>query len=308
MRPEVAGLPWALAVVFFALVPLVVGLNQGWLQAGLGRYFPRPQSMLLWCGNWLLYWWVCELMTRIAAAVLRPWRLRPLAPLLLGAILATIFSPLYFGAYSMLFLAYMPPSARVYEAEDLSRIFEVGFLLRLLASGSGGILLWTLSNFFIDTYLRGTRFHALGIAKSASLREIFGGNATAPLPAFATSAGFAAPAVFMRLTKLPIPTPETLIAIEAQEHYLKVHSDFGCELIYYRFGDAVRELQNWRGLQVHRSYWIARSAITHVENHERRVRLVMRNALQVPVGSSFIALVRQAGLTTVGAAGNRATT
>ena len=295
---RLAGLPWRLALLFFGVVPLVVGLNQGWLQAGLGRYFARPQSMLLWCGNWLLYWWVCEVMTRVAAAVLRPWALRPIVTLLLGALLATMLSPLYFGAYSLLFLDYLPSGAWVSEADDMHRIFEGTFLFRLLASGSGGILLWTLSNFFVDIYLGGARFRALGLAAARQARDAPAAPVTGDaLPAARPpSPKVVMPALFLRLTKLPKPSPQSLIAVEAQEHYLKVHTDLGSELIYYRFGDAVRELQDWNGLQVHRSFWISRAAVMHVENRERRLRLIMRNSLQVPVGTSFLALVRQAGL------------
>ncbi len=294
-RPTIAGLPWTLAIVFFALVPLVVGFNQGWLQAGLGRYFPRTVSILLWSGNWLLFWWVCEAMTRAAGRIVRPWHLRPFMLLLLGAVLATVFSPLYLHVYSILFVDYMPASARVSEAEDFGRIFQSGVFLQLLASGSGGILLWLVTNLFLDTYLNGLRFQSLGIARSRNTRGAAGAE---PMRVVTSDAPVnpSVPTVFLRLSKMSRPTPDTLIAIEAEEHYLKVHSDQGSELVYYRFGDAVHDLQDWNGLQVHRSYWVARQAVTGVTAHDRKISLTMRNALEVPVGSSYLALVRHAGL------------
>lgn len=55
-----------------------------------------------------------------------------------------------------------------------------------------------------------------------------------------------------------------LIAVQAEDHYLRVHTDAGEELLTMRFTDALQELSAAHGFQVHRSWWIAADAIEGV--------------------------------------------
>jgi hypothetical protein len=84
-----------------------------------------------------------------------------------------------------------------------------------------------------------------------------------------------------------------VLALEAHEHYIKVHTDCGNELIHYRFGDAVRELSGRPGLQVHRSYWVAPDAVVAVSPAGKSYRLTLSNGLMVPVSLSFRGALQQ---------------
>lgn len=281
------GLSLRHAAWFFLVIPLVVGVNQGWMQAGLARYLPLPQSIMVWCGNWLAYWWVCELCTRIMAPVLRPWRTLPVVVLLAGSLLATLLSPLYMGLYAQLFTHYLLSGAPVgAEYQDFPSILGSARLFGLIASGAGGTLLWILANLFFDRYLEQPRLRALGIVRRGTTLT----RTAAHDPANRTR-----PAFLGRLARLSVSNTDSLLAIEAQEHYIKVHAEQGSEMIYYRFGDALRDLQQLPGMQVHRSFWVARAAVLRFEQAERHAQLVLRNQEIVPVGPTFLALVRQAG-------------
>ena len=74
-----------------------------------------------------------------------------------------------------------------------------------------------------------------------------------------------------------------LIAIEAEDHYLRVHTDAGSDLILMRLGDAVAELDGLAGARVHRSWWVARDAVTDVQTTNGRTTLVLEHALSAPV-------------------------
>jgi len=74
-----------------------------------------------------------------------------------------------------------------------------------------------------------------------------------------------------------------LLALEAQQHYINVHTTVGSELIKYGFGDAVQELRHWEGAQIHRSFWVARSAITDIVVDGRKSVAVLSNGLEVPI-------------------------
>lgn len=52
-----------------------------------------------------------------------------------------------------------------------------------------------------------------------------------------------------------------LIAIEAHDHYLRVHTGEGVELLTMRFADAMAELAQAHGHRLHRSWWAAADAI-----------------------------------------------
>jgi len=50
-----------------------------------------------------------------------------------------------------------------------------------------------------------------------------------------------------------------------------------------------------RGMQVHRSWWVARNAIQGWEEAGRSVTLVLSNGLRVPVARNRVAQLRAAG-------------
>jgi hypothetical protein len=56
-----------------------------------------------------------------------------------------------------------------------------------------------------------------------------------------------------------------LIAIEAHDHYLRVHTGEGVELLTMRFADAMAELAQAHGHQLHRSWWAAADAIEAID-------------------------------------------
>jgi hypothetical protein len=47
-------------------------------------------------------------------------------------------------------------------------------------------------------------------------------------------------------------------ALEAEEHYTKIHTSKGNTLLLMRFSDAITEMDPQPGLQVHRSFWVSR--------------------------------------------------
>jgi hypothetical protein len=68
-----------------------------------------------------------------------------------------------------------------------------------------------------------------------------------------------------------------LFAIEAHDHYVRVHTDAGTELVTARFADAVDELVGVHGFRVYRSWWDSGSAIrSTLFSHYWRVRRTIR--------------------------------
>ncbi len=88
---------------------------------------------------------------------------------------------------------------------------------------------------------------------------------------------------------------EDVLALQAEEHYVRVHTQRGSELIHYRFGDAVREMADDLGLRVHRSWWVARNAVRSAKRGSRRWQLELVCDVAVPVSDSYVKAVREQG-------------
>lgn len=92
--------------------------------------------------------------------------------------------------------------------------------------------------------------------------------------------------------KLPFRLQSSrLIAIEAQDHYLRVVTDRGEATVHMRLADAVGALEDIDGLQVHRSWWVSASAVQEVRMYNGR-GVIVAHHLRIPVSRSFARIVR----------------
>jgi DNA-binding LytR/AlgR family response regulator len=86
-----------------------------------------------------------------------------------------------------------------------------------------------------------------------------------------------------------------LWAIEAQDHYLRLHTSKGDDLILMRLADALVELQGIEGARTHRSWWVARGAVVSAERAEGRATLTLTGGVQAPVSRAYVKPLREAG-------------
>jgi hypothetical protein len=86
-----------------------------------------------------------------------------------------------------------------------------------------------------------------------------------------------------------------IIAVQAEDHYLRVHTDLGSDLILMRLLDAVAELDGLEGAQTHRSWWVAKGAVRGASRADGRATLVLEGGLTAPVSRSYGATLREAG-------------
>lgn len=86
-----------------------------------------------------------------------------------------------------------------------------------------------------------------------------------------------------------------LYAISSEDHYLRVHTSRGEELILMRLTDAMRELDGAEGLQTHRSWWVAHEGVGEINRDNGRQTLLLKSGAMAPVSRSFSGAVRAAG-------------
>jgi hypothetical protein len=85
----------------------------------------------------------------------------------------------------------------------------------------------------------------------------------------------------------------SLIAVEAEDHYLRVYTTAGEALIYLKFADALQALGAGDGLRTHRSWWVARSAVDAVRWRNGRAELLLSNGVRAPVSRTYAGDVRR---------------
>jgi hypothetical protein len=86
-----------------------------------------------------------------------------------------------------------------------------------------------------------------------------------------------------------------LTAIEAHDHYLKVHTEAGAELITLRFADALDELAGAHGWRVHRSWWVAADAVEAVRWRRGAGEMRLVGGLMAPVSRTYAPVLKEAG-------------
>jgi hypothetical protein len=86
-----------------------------------------------------------------------------------------------------------------------------------------------------------------------------------------------------------------LYAVEAEDHYLRIHTERGSELILMRLSDAIGELEGIEGAQTHRSWWVAKDAVVDVSRGDGRATFVLKDGARAPVSRTFARILRAEG-------------
>ena len=147
-----------------------------------------------------------------------------------------------------------------------------GFALGYWAQGWG---LWQLAG------------NVMGIA--IILSAIFQ-LAYAPMP----SAAFPRPPAL--LNRLPLDKRAPLVALSVEDHYVRIITAKGEEMVLMRLADAIRETEGANGLQVHRSHWVALDHVVAVRRKGDGALLKMSYGPEIPVSRTNLPKLREAGL------------
>lgn len=121
-----------------------------------------------------------------------------------------------------------------------------------------------------------------------------GAEAPGRAPALPEPGAEAVPAAFPSalLSRLPPGIGGDIIALETEDHYLRVHAVGGSALILMRMADAVALLDPRLGAQVHRRWWVAQAAVAGVRTDGQKLSLRLIDKSLVPVGRTFSAAAK----------------
>ena len=167
------------------------------------------------------------------------------------------------------------------------------------------VVAWTMSLLQPGRFFMPQQLPALFACVAAvQLLVVYATTATAPAadvaeaphhaPALPESGEVPVPAAFPSalLSRLPPEIGSDIIALETEDHYLRVHAAGGSALILMRMADAVALLDPRLGAQVHRRWWVAQAAVAGMGTEGQKLSLCLTNQIVVPVGRTFSAAAR----------------
>lgn len=180
---------------------------------------------------------------------------------------------------------------------DRRRILAV-VVLTAVMSGPLVVMVWAITGRFFDDsralvparlpYFIGP---VLIVTGTISALNVF--LARTPVQTHAAIAG-GQPARF--LDRLPLKLRGAVIrAVQSEDHYLRIHTDRGSDLILMRLSDALAELEGLEGAQTHRSWWVAKDAVRNVSRGDGRATLTLEGGIQAPVSRRYARALREAG-------------
>jgi len=112
-------------------------------------------------------------------------------------------------------------------------------------------------------------------------------------PGVARRLGPARPAILQRLPHRL--RGAAIIAVQGEDHYVRVHTSEGEHLVWMRLRDALDELAPLEGGQTHRSWWVAKGAVRGVRRGNGRAVLTLAGGVEAPVSRSFAPALRADG-------------
>lgn len=170
--------------------------------------------------------------------------------------------------------------------------------LSLLITGPLSVLIWAVTGPFFGqpAYPLAALPYLLGpvgaITVVVTAVNVFLGRAQPPQT---HAAPIDAPQPPRFLDRLPLKLRgATIHAVQAEDHYLRIHTNRGSDLILMRLSDAVDELEGLEGAQTHRSWWVAKDAVRGVERGDGRATLTLEGGLSAPVSRRYARTLREA--------------
>jgi hypothetical protein len=94
---------------------------------------------------------------------------------------------------------------------------------------------------------------------------------------------------------LPSPLLATALCLQMEDHHVRVHLPTHSRLHLATLNQAIAAMEEGRGRQVHRSWWVARAAVKGWEEEGRTLFLRLANDLRVPVARARVAALRADG-------------
>lgn len=152
--------------------------------------------------------------------------------------------------------------------------FTWAFWGKFVQSLAPGTIIWVTVNYVFDRMLDIPRYRY-----PQEPAPVTSPPATAELPPL--------------IERLPHAERGGLVALRAEDHYVRIYTDIGVSLTLARLRDAIEMAQPVSGMQVHRSNWVADRAVRGFRRTGHTGILYLSNGLEMPVSRSYCSRVER---------------
>ncbi len=76
---------------------------------------------------------------------------------------------------------------------------------------------------------------------------------------------------------------KSLISVSSQDHYVRIRSQDGEDMVRARLSDLIGQLDSQNGIQPHRSHWVSRQAVAGVVSRRGRKFLALHDGSEIPI-------------------------
>jgi hypothetical protein len=275
---QISAMNWRYIAYFFG-VPMTVAIYAGlnnWEMQNIAGLTP---SLFFYLAHSMLPWWItCTLTTTTKLSLARwkpPWLIILLVGHTLGCIVVTFFSNWLTGIYEAAW-----PELEI--TGHIVPLMSAEFWVYWARAG----VIWVGINFLFDRFF-GLPLYRYVIPRGYEVKNGSGASHSSTAENWNNHPpGF--------IDRLPVSLhPNEVLAIKAEQHYIKVYTPQKDYMVLYRFSDAIRELDQALGLQVHRSFWVNTSAIESVQAKAKDFRIKLKTGAEIPVSGPYQGLVRE---------------
>ncbi|WP_371396867.1 LytTR family DNA-binding domain-containing protein [Fretibacter rubidus] len=101
------------------------------------------------------------------------------------------------------------------------------------------------------------------------------------------------PALYERLK--PTLRQADIYALSSEDHYVRIITSEGDDLVLMRLSDAIKEVAPLPGLSPHRSWWVAEGGTKTVKRIDGKTVITLANDISIPVSRNGAKALREAG-------------
>lgn len=243
-------------------VPAAIGFILGWFGATNTEGGTRFVAATIWIALSVCAWITNDVCTRLISGTLRKRGIGLVWSLLTGFLVATPFNIVVNLSFGELFQHWG------FNRRGLETLLDVNPSL-MVSSALVPLAIWMIGNLLFWEVKQATLYGYRSPRARSADSPVSSASVQAAAPAF--------------LNKVRQGLRGHVYAVCAELHYIRVFTEFGTDLVHYRFKDAVAEFALLNGAQIHRSWAICRDDIVS----STATHVTLRNGMTIPVGRSF---------------------
>lgn len=272
-------------LAFYLGVPLVISIYGALNNWELLQTAGYPVTLAFYAAHGFPPWWMTCASTSLAMWALRSIKPPPSVLLALGMMLGGLIALPYTNWLTALASEYWQNTTLT---QQVAPLFSVDFW-RYIARAT---IIWFGVNFVFDRFLGLPRYRYV-VPRGYDFAATANGAKSDPEAPGPPAAAIDSPLPGF-LARMPVRiTVADILAIKAEQHYIRVFTPQREYMILYRFSDAVREMEPATGLQVHRSYWVSKTAMGMVRPSAKKFSIRLTTGTCVPVSTPYHGVVKE---------------